>query len=202
LYSTSEEEEGGDDDEDYNPDMIITNDDDDGVEEEEDEEDQDHEDDDADWRPQPRVAVKPRPLPPKKRNTQRRPQGEAKGATISGRGGGGRAAPRGTPAASVAAIHGRDLDEGASLVACNSPPKRRRVGSISGSGGALQPTAQASAPAAAAAAGGRAGDSEQANRKLPPRSRLKGLIEWMKSSGDVNGLPGGLPGGHHPTNNG
>jgi hypothetical protein len=76
-------------------------------------------------------------------------------------------------------VKAQDQPEAGSIAACSSPPKRRRVGSISGTGagptaGGQEVTAQ--------------GEGEPAARKLPPRSRLKGLIEWMKSSGDFPGL--------------
>lgn len=165
IYSASEDEAGEDDD--YQPNQAHDQYHDEG------------EDDDADWQP---TRAKPTPTSSRKRATSKRrsarvvrvgeeEEEEEEASTKVAK-----------PSASKG-VRVQDQPEAGSIVGCSSPPKRRRVGSISGTG-------------AGPKAGGQVvtaqGEGEPAARKLPPRSRLKGLIEWMKSSGDFP------PGGPHP----
>jgi hypothetical protein len=167
IYSASEDEGGGGDD--YQPD------------EAHDQENDDGEDDDADWQP---TRAKPVPASSRKRTTANRrsahvvhPVGEEEEEEEEA------ITQAVAKPSATKGVRVQDQTEAGSMAGCSSPPKRRRVGSISGAGAG--PTASGQVVTAQ-------GEGEPAARKLPPRSRLKGLIEWMKSSGDSP------PGGPHP----
>jgi hypothetical protein len=162
IYSASEDEAGEDDD--FQPGEAHDQDHDEG------------EDDDADWQP---TRVKPTPTSSRKRTTSKRRSGRVVHVGEEEE----EASTKVTKPSASKGVRVQDQPEAGSIAGCSSPPKRRRVGSISGAG-------------AGPIAGGQVvtaqGEGEPAARKLPPRSRLKGLIEWMKSSGDFP------PGGPHP----
>ena len=165
IYSASEDEAGEDDD--YQPDEGHDQDHDDG------------EDDDADWQP---TRVKPTQASSRKRTTSKRRSGRAMHVGEEEEEEEEASTKVAKPSASVG-VRAQDQPEAGSIAGCSSPPKRRRVGSISGTG---------AGPTVGSQVGTAQGEGEPAARKLPPRSRLKGLIEWMKSSGD-------FPlGGQHP----